>query len=83
MSVPAGTGLAGLLLIAVVATVSAQTPGPPASAIPPATPYTGTALSLGMIFTASFMVMLGPFKLVGPFVSLTAGMEEAAARKLR
>jgi multiple antibiotic resistance protein len=38
-------------------------------------------LTLGMIFTA-FFVMLGPGKLIAPFAHLTAGLEEAAARRL-
>jgi multiple antibiotic resistance protein len=38
-------------------------------------------LSLGMVFTA-FMVMLGPVKLVAPFATLTADMDQAAARRV-
>jgi multiple antibiotic resistance protein len=41
----------------------------------------GSTLSLGMIFTA-FFVMLGPLKLLGPFAALTSDMEQGAARRL-
>lgn len=40
-----------------------------------------TTLTLGEIFTY-FMVMLGPIKLVGPFVKITKGMDDSASRKL-
>jgi multiple antibiotic resistance protein len=57
-----------------------------AAAVAPAAAASSTAggseqLSLSMIFTA-FLVMLGPFKIIGPFAALTAGVEEAAARRI-
>jgi multiple antibiotic resistance protein len=47
-------------------------------------PLAGTAkltMSSGKIFTY-FMVMLGPIKLVGPFVRATKGMDDGVCRKL-
>lgn len=38
-------------------------------------------LSMGMYLTA-FLTMLGPLKLIGPFVHLTEGMPDGAARRL-
>lgn len=40
-----------------------------------------TAMSLGKIFTY-FFVMLGPIKLLGPFVKITRGMDAATSRSL-
>jgi multiple antibiotic resistance protein len=73
------TSLASLLLmmsLAGLASASAATPGVPVS-----TPGATTQLSYAMVFTC-FMVMLGPIKMVGPFVKMTAGLEESAARRV-
>ena len=70
-----------LLLVAPHALVSAQSPVPPESGPPPASTSTTGGLSLSIIFTA-FLVMLGPFKIVFPFATLTSGMEKAEACKI-
>ena len=40
-----------------------------------------TAMSLGQIFIY-FIVMLGPFHLLGPFANISSGMDASASRKL-
>jgi multiple antibiotic resistance protein len=53
--------------------------GSAGASIPPPTAI--STISLGKVFTY-FMVMLGPIKLVGPFVRATKGMDAAECRRL-
>jgi multiple antibiotic resistance protein len=44
-------------------------------------PDSSTVLSLGQLFTFLF-VMLGPFKLLGPFTHMTRGLDDAVVRQI-
>jgi multiple antibiotic resistance protein len=74
--------LLGLLLsVGFISTVSAQSPAPLESVNSQVSVNYPDTISLGMVFTA-FFLMLGPVKIVVPFAQVTAGMEESAAVKV-
>jgi multiple antibiotic resistance protein len=66
-------GLATLALPTITVLAQTSAPAPPAPQL--------RTLGPGELFTL-FFVMLGPFKLLGPFVKMTRGMDEAACRRL-
>lgn len=66
-------------LTAFMVAALAQTPEP---TLTPSAPQTFiSSISIGKIFTY-FMVMLGPIKLLGPFVKISRGMDVTATRML-
>ena len=72
----------GLLLsVGFVSKVSAHSPAPLEGVDMQVTVKYPDTLSLGMVFTA-FFLMLGPVKIVVPFAQVTGGMEEATAVKV-
>jgi multiple antibiotic resistance protein len=73
--VAAGAVAAAALATAADALAQAPAAGPPSAGT------AGGQLSYPMVFTA-FMVMLGPLKLVGPFVRFTSDLDEPQARKI-
>ncbi len=70
-------GVSAVALTALVLAVVGQTPD--ATSASPQTAL--STMALGKMFTY-FIVMLGPIKIVGPFVKLTRGMDAPASRIL-
>jgi multiple antibiotic resistance protein len=68
-------------LVAVMAVLAVEAIAQTAIAAPATAQATLAAIPLGKIFTY-FMVMLGPNKLIAPFVSISRGMDDAACRSL-
>lgn len=70
-----------LLLAAFALTVAAQDGITTSMPVPQLSQNALTTMSLGKMFTY-FMVMLGPIKLLGPFVKISRGMDASASRML-
>ena len=70
-----------LLLLGLTATAVAQTASPGAESSSSAEGARELTIPYSKIFTF-FLVMLGPIKLLGPFVKITKGMDDATSRRL-
>lgn len=70
-----------LTLLLILSPVSLLAQIPEAAAPESASTNVLASISIGKIFTY-FMVMLGPIKLLGPFVKISRGMDAPAARML-
>lgn len=68
-------------LVASLAVLAVEALAQTAAQAPPAAQSALAAIPLGKIFTY-FFVMLGPIKLLGPFVKISRGMDASASRSL-
>ena len=76
-----GLGVGLIVIVGLTATAMAQTAAPGAESSSSAESAKALTISYSKIFTF-FVVMLGPIKLLGPFVKITKGMDDATSRRL-